>query len=139
MTLKTVFGMFKSVSNYGLKLHCSNNAPYLGDQSVMCTFVPTLSSLVVVAQGKYARNYQYHEEVPVYMRKSFDKQVSELFKANPELRKALPFSSSSHFTEQMSILDFKGGDDSEMKASESWFAINWSLLKQTSLSADKNL
>ena len=26
MTLNTVFGMFKSVSNYGLKLHSSNNA-----------------------------------------------------------------------------------------------------------------
>jgi hypothetical protein len=130
MTLKTVLGMFKLVSNYGLKLHCSNNpAASLGDKSVMCTFVPTLSSLVLVAQGKHGRRYQYHEEAPVYMRKSLDKQLCEVFKAHPELRGALPFSSISPFTSHMSIVDFKG-EESEMKASEeSWFAINWSLLK----------
>ena len=51
MPLKTVLGMFKVVSNYGLKLHCSSNsaATSLGDKSVMCTFVPSLSSLVLVA------------------------------------------------------------------------------------------
>lgn len=104
----------------------------------MCTFVPTLSSLVVASHGRQARSYQYHEEAPVYMRKSFDKQVCDFFKAHPELRKALPFSSLSPFTDQMSIVDFKG-DKSEMNALDSWFAINWSLLKQTSLSAHKNL
>ena len=75
----------------------------------------------------------------MYMRKSFDKQLCEVFKAYPELRGALPFSSISPFTSHMSIVDFKG-EESEMKASEeSWFAINWSLLKQTSISTQNNL
>ena len=38
--------------------------------SILCTFVPTLSSLVVVtAKGN---RYEYHEDAPVYMRKSLD-------------------------------------------------------------------
>jgi hypothetical protein len=66
--LEMLFKMFKGVSTYGLKLHCvsadeskatTSRVPQK-QQSMLCTFVPTLSSIVIV-NGKGGR-YEYHDE-----------------------------------------------------------------------------